>query len=120
MTTPIVRCLKKYFPECEIHYLTKQAFKPILKANPYITRIITIDKRINEALPILRAEKYDYIVDLHKNFRSIGVRLALGGKSSSFPKLNFKKNGYLLILKSICSPIFILLIAILRRLKVWA
>ncbi len=91
LTTPIVRCLKKYFPECEIHYLTKQAFKPILKANPYITKIITIDKRINEALPILRAEKYDFVVDLHKNFRSIGVRLALGGKSSSFPKLNFKK-----------------------------
>jgi len=91
LTTPVVRCLKKQPPGCEIHYLTKKAFEPVLKSNPYITKIITIDKKIGEVIPILKAEKYDYVVDLHKNFRSLGVRWRLGVKSSAFPKLNFKK-----------------------------
>lgn len=91
LTTPVVRCLKKQLPDCEIHYLTKKAFEPVLQNNPYIDRIITIQKNIGEAIPALKNEGYDLIVDLHKNFRSLGVRMKLGVKSTAFPKMNFEK-----------------------------
>ena len=36
LTTPVIRCLKLQKPETEIHYLTKQAFGPMLGTNPYV------------------------------------------------------------------------------------
>jgi len=91
LTTPVVRCLKKQVAAIEIHYLTKKAFEPVLLENPYVDRIFTIQESIREVLNLLRQENYDYIVDLHKNFRSLGIRLCLLKKSGSFPKLNYKK-----------------------------
>ena len=91
LTTPVIRCLKQQLPGCEVHYLTKNQFKPILVNNPYIDKIITIEHKIDEVVDVLRAEEYDHIIDLHKNFRSLAIRKKLGVKATSFPKLNFQK-----------------------------
>jgi len=91
LTTPVVRCLKMRYPDCELHYLTKNSFASILAENPYLNKVITIDNKIEEVIAGLKKEKYDHIVDLHKNFRSLKVRMKLGIPASSFPKLNFKK-----------------------------
>lgn len=91
LTTPLIRCLKKQLPEVEIHYLTKKKFKPVLSANPYIDYLHCIDEKIDEILPLLKKEKFDHIVDLHKNFRSFGIRFQLRKSSSSFSKVNFRK-----------------------------
>lgn len=91
LTTPVVRCTKLQFPDSEIHYLTKTQFATVLKDNPYIQKIYTINDKISEVIADLKSEEYDVVIDLHKNFRSLGVRLRLGKKSYSFPKLNFKK-----------------------------
>ena len=91
LTTPVIRCLKQQLPGCELHYLTKTQFKPTLENNPYIDKIITIRQKIDEVINVLKAEKYDQIIDLHKNFRSLGIRKMLGVKATSFPKLNFQK-----------------------------
>ena len=90
LTTPVVRCLKKQLA-VEIHYLTKRAYLPLLEANPYLSKIFTIEKKVAEALPMLKHERYDCIIDLHKNLRSLQVRLALGVKVFAFQKLNFEK-----------------------------
>ena len=90
LTTPVVRCLKKQLG-AEIHYLTKQQYLPLLAANPHVDKIFTINNKVSEALPDLRRERYDCIVDLHKNLRSMQVRLALRAKAYSFDKLNFEK-----------------------------
>ncbi len=92
LTTPVVRCLKQQLG-AEIHYLTKQQFLPLLEANPHIDRIFTIKKNVSEVLPDLRSEGYDHVVDLHKNLRTLQVRLGLlgGAKWRSFDKLNFEK-----------------------------
>jgi len=87
----VFRCTKQQIPDCEIHYLTKTQFATVLKENPYIKKIYTINYKIGEVISDLKTEKYDVVIDLHKNFRSLGVRLRLGVKSYSFPKLNFKK-----------------------------
>ena len=90
LTTPVVRCLKRQLG-AEVHYLTKEAFRPVLAANPYIDRLHTIRKDVREVLPALRAEGFDFVADLHRNFRSGQVRRALGAKSVAFSKLNLEK-----------------------------
>lgn len=90
LTTPVIRCLKLQLG-AEIHYLTKKSFHPVLAANPYLDNIITIQKDVSEVLPILKSEKYDVIIDLHRNLRSLQVKLNLGVKSYTFAKLNFEK-----------------------------
>jgi len=91
LTTPVIRCVKQQLGDCKVHYLTKSQFKPILVKNPYIDKIITIQQNIDEVIDVLRAEHYDHIIDLHKNFRSLGIRKKLKVKATSFPKLNFQK-----------------------------
>jgi ADP-heptose:LPS heptosyltransferase len=91
LTTPVIRCLKKQFPEIEVHYVTKKQFLPVLEANPYIDKIFTIQENINEVVPQLKKENYDHIIDLHKNFRSKRVILKLKKPSSSFSKINVAK-----------------------------
>lgn len=90
LTTPVIRCLKLQLG-AEVHFLTKKSFAGILEANPYLSQIHTIEKNTTEILPTLRKIPFDYIIDLHKNIRSLQVRLALSAPCFSFDKLNFKK-----------------------------
>ena len=91
LTTPVVRCLRQEFPDAEIHYITKSTFKILLNNNPYIDKIYTIDREITEVLPELKQENYDLIIDLHRNLRTLRLKLALHKKSYQFPKVNLKK-----------------------------
>lgn len=91
LTTPVVRCLQQQLGGAEIHYLTKEAFAPILRANPRISKVITIRKKVSEVVSQLRAERYDHIIDLHNNLRSWQVIAMLGVPFSRFTKLNIRK-----------------------------
>lgn len=92
LTTPVIRCLRIQFPNAEIHYITRKRFAEILENNPYIDKLILVQKSPLEALKRLRAEKYDFIIDLHCNIRSLYLRFQLlNSHSSSFPKLNIRK-----------------------------
>lgn len=91
LTTPILRAIKRQRPEIEIHYLTRKSYRALLEENPHIDRLLSFEKNIDEVLPQLKAERYDLIVDLHKNIRTLRLKFALKRPSSSFPKLNLKK-----------------------------
>jgi ADP-heptose:LPS heptosyltransferase len=91
LTTPVIRCCKQQIKNAEIHFVTKSAFKSTLENNPYVDKLITFEKDLSEALPQLKKENYDYVIDLHNNLRSTRLKLALGKKSSTFKKLNVKK-----------------------------
>lgn len=91
LTTPVIRCIKEQKPELEIHYLTKINFIGLLENNPYITKLHSIEKNVNEVLPELKKEKFDFIIDLHSNLRSRQIKIILRKPSASFKKLNFKK-----------------------------
>jgi ADP-heptose:LPS heptosyltransferase len=92
LTTPVIRCLRKKFPEAVIHYLTRQSFKNILANNPYIDEIHTLDDSFELMLHELKTEEYDYIIDLHHNLRTLRVKRFLKEvKSFSFNKLNVEK-----------------------------
>ncbi len=90
LTSPVVRCVKKQLG-CKVHFITKSKYKSTVEYNPHIDKIYTIDKEITEVLPQLKAEKYDLIIDLHKNLRSQRLKLSLNTKSISFDKINIEK-----------------------------
>lgn len=91
LTTPVVRCLKKQMPEAEIHYFTKSKFEFLLSDNPYIDKVWLLDKSASEVLSQLKNEKFDYIIDLHRNIRTLRIKWTLGVPSFSFEKLNVQK-----------------------------
>ena len=92
LTTPVIRCLKDQFDgEVEIHYLTKKQFKTVIEHNPHLTKIHTIEKSTNEIVEELKALKFDYVVDLHKNLRSKRIIKSLKCISFSFDKVNYEK-----------------------------
>ncbi len=91
LTTPVVRCLKQQIPGVELHYLTKKQFHPLLEANPYIDKIWLYQHDFKALIPQLKSKGFDYIIDLHKNYRSGFVVRQLGVRHASFPKLNIRK-----------------------------
>lgn len=91
LTTPVIRALSQQLPGVEIHFLTKKRFISILESNPYLAKIHSFDESLQEVIPVLKHEKFDLIIDLHKNLRSNLVKRKLGVKSLSFDKLNFEK-----------------------------
>ncbi len=91
LASPVFRCIKKQLPDVELHFATKQSFKLVTAANPYIDRFFYLDDNLPELIESLRKEEYDYVVDLHKNFRSVKIKKALGTKSVTIDKLSVEK-----------------------------
>lgn len=90
LTVPVIRYAKEQL-NYEVHFLTKKSFESILIFNPHLDKIYTINKKVSEVLPQLKLEKYDAIIDLHKNLRTLQVRWALRVPYYSFNKLNWEK-----------------------------
>ncbi|MBS4061599.1 MAG: glycosyltransferase family 9 protein [Bacteroidetes bacterium] len=97
LTSPVIRCLKQQLPEVEVHVLTKESNRQLFDSNPHINKVYSFSEKrsLSEVTALLKKEKYDFVVDLHKNLRSFRVKRALSVWSKSFPKLNFRK--YLLV-----------------------
>ena len=91
LTTPVIRCLRKKYPDASIQYLTKINFTEILNANPYINKIHLLQENLNATIKELKEENFDYIIDLHHNLRTLRIKKALSVKSFSFDKLNVEK-----------------------------
>jgi len=91
LTTPVIRMLKTQHPSFELHFLTKTSYLSIVETNPYIDKVYCIRKDTKEIITSLKSEKYDYIIDLHKNLRTAKLKKQLKVKSFSFDKLNIQK-----------------------------
>jgi len=92
LTTPVIRCLKQQLPNAEVHYVTKSSFRSILENNPYIDKLHLLEGNDwKKLLEELRAEKFDHLIDLHRNFRSMRIKRATHVSFTSFNKLNIQK-----------------------------
>jgi ADP-heptose:LPS heptosyltransferase len=91
LTTPVVRHLKSQVDDAEIHYLTKETFVPLLKANPYIDRIHSYNGDMKSCLRELKTQHIDYIIDLHHNARSARIKFGLKRMDFTVRKLNILK-----------------------------
>ncbi|MCC7525369.1 MAG: glycosyltransferase family 9 protein [Chitinophagaceae bacterium] len=93
LTTPAIRCLRQQIPGAEVHFLTKAKFKAVTIANPYIDKFHYFDKDIRQTIRDIRKEQYDYIIDLHKNWRTLRIYLETDLKTKwlSYRKLSVQK-----------------------------
>ncbi|MCL2511997.1 MAG: glycosyltransferase family 9 protein, partial [Bacteroidales bacterium] len=91
LTTPVVRCTKQQVADVEVHFLVKKEFATVIENNPYIDKIHLFDGNLGKTIRALKAENFDFVVDLHKNIRSKRIKHALKKPSASFPKLNYAK-----------------------------
>ncbi|WP_299825252.1 glycosyltransferase family 9 protein [uncultured Pontibacter sp.] len=91
LTTPVIRCIKEQVPGAEVHYCTKKAFQSILANNPYVDKVHVLGDKLGDLVQELKAENFDYVVDLHNNLRTRVIKAKLGKPSRSFNKLNYEK-----------------------------
>ena len=91
LTSPVIRCVKTKYPNAEIHFLSKTVFLPVIENNPYLYKCWGINSALNEVLEDLKHEKFDLLIDLHKNLRTLDLKRQLKVKSTTFNKLNLKK-----------------------------
>ena len=91
LASPVWRCIKKQVTDAEVHFLTKSSFKIVTEGNPYIDKFFYLENNIAQLLEELKLEDYDYVIDLHKNFRSIKIKRALQKKTYTIDKLSIQK-----------------------------
>lgn len=87
----MLRAVKAQLNDVEIHYLTKYAFAPIVSANSNVSKVYSIKKSIDEVISELKDEQYDWIIDLHNNIRTKGLKSKLRRPSKTMRKLNKEK-----------------------------
>lgn len=91
LTSPVIRCLRKKFPEAEIHYCTKKQYVDVVALNPNINKLHLLENSLNTLVNELKKEKYTHIIDLHNNLRTRIIKLQVKSKYSTYNKLNIKK-----------------------------
>jgi ADP-heptose:LPS heptosyltransferase len=90
-TTPAIRAAKQQLPGAEIHFLTKPSMKAVTEANPYIDQFHYLGKDLSQTINELKALNFDYVIDLHKNFRTFKIKRALGVPAFTYKKLSWQK-----------------------------
>jgi heptosyltransferase-2 len=109
LTSPVLRMLSEQVPNAEIHYLTRERFANLVRPNPHVHRVWTLEQeaRLGDLMALLRNENFDFIADLHHNLRSLRVKWALRRPGASFRKLNPEKFLYVHFRRPALPPIHI-------------
>src|SRR3954468_9950654 len=87
LTTPVIRCLKQQVTGAQVHYLAKYSFREIIESNPYVDKLHLLNQDLDGLINELKKEKFDFIIDLHHNLRTLKVKKALDVPAYSFNKL---------------------------------
>lgn len=93
LTTPVIRCVKKRFPEAEIHFATKQTYASVIESNPHISKLHLLENNNwTSFLASFSDDVFDAVIDLHKNIRTKKLLKHIRyKKADSFNKLNLEK-----------------------------
>ncbi|MDZ7373781.1 MAG: lipopolysaccharide heptosyltransferase II [candidate division KSB1 bacterium] len=99
LTTPLLRVLAEKVPEVQIDYLTKRSFSPLLHHNPRVSRIWELSepyglRELWRLARLLHGNRYDLIVNVHKNLRTAWLRLYLPGRWSTYRKEILRRTLY--------------------------
>jgi ADP-heptose:LPS heptosyltransferase len=66
----------------------------MVEANPNIDKIYYLEDSLNDLIKALEKEKYDFIIDLHRNIRTTIIKLRLRTKSKAYDKLRIRRFLY--------------------------
>jgi len=95
LSTPLIRAVRNQFRNAEIDFVIKKEFSELLETSPHLDKLIPFNKEngFNELLNVraaIKKSKYDLIIDIHKNFRSLMLKAGTGASI----KKNYTK-GYI-------------------------
>lgn len=91
LTTPVLRSLRRQYPDAEIHFFVKKSFKDVVLHHPSIDQIHYLEDDLAKHIAHFKSIAFDYIIDLHKNLRTLKIKRALNVPALSFNKLNVQK-----------------------------
>jgi len=92
LTTPLIRTIKKQFPNLEIDFILKEQYKDLLSQNHYLIKTYTYNvNQKNFLFNELKKNNYDFIIDLQNNFRSAEIKRLFKVPAVSFNKKTFEK-----------------------------
>lgn len=96
LATSVVEKLHQFYPEAKIDFLLRKGNEGLFDSHPFLNNMLIWDKKkskFSEALRILkivRSEKYDSIINLHRFASSGFITIFSGAKN----KIGFKKNPF--------------------------
>lgn len=98
LTTPVLKELKKKYPDIIIDFLVMDSFKDSIFGCPYVDNLIVFNKKKNDGFKNmvafgkeLKKNNYDYIFDLHSKVRSKIISNSIGGKIYTYKKRSLLK-----------------------------
>ena len=92
LSFPLLNEIKRTYPDSEIHFLTNQKYSELLQINNNIDLIVSYNgEKIGRLHKTIKSRRYDLIIDLQKNTRSIFSTFFTGVKKLRIKKQNFKK-----------------------------
>lgn len=94
LATPMIEKLHQFYPDAEIDFLLKKGNESLFTNHPLLRKVLIFNKKEGKIKQLwnlikqVRAEKYDYVINLHRFFSS-GLIVALSGAKH---KIGFDKN----------------------------
>jgi heptosyltransferase II len=94
LATPVIEKLHQFFPDATIDFLLKKGNEGLFACHPILRNVLILNKkegrikRVFGLLKKIRAEKYDYVINLHRFFSS-GILAAF---SRAKHRIGFDKN----------------------------
>lgn len=93
LTTPVIKAIKRKYPNAQIDFLVMDKFKDSIKDFQLIDNIIIFNKKQNDGFfnilkfgKNLRKNNYDYVFDLHSKLRSKILAYGIGEKTYTYRK----------------------------------
>jgi len=86
LSTPVIRALRRAFPDATLSYLVERDAAAVVAGNPHLNEVIIVERtnglaRIADDLRLawrLRRARYDVVIDMHGGPRSSWLTLATG------------------------------------------
>ena len=91
LTFPVVKAIRKAFPEAKIHFASKKSFETLLLGAEGIDQFHFLSDSFSSFKNEVKKERFDYIIDLHNNLRTRRLTLGSLAKIARFNKLNVRK-----------------------------
>lgn len=101
LTVPLIRNLRRLFPEAMIDVLASKTTAQLIEACPYLNHVIIEPKTIGERLGLLQQREYDAVFLLRKSVsmaalcRLAGIQQVIGYDKQRFP-FGYKRWGWFL------------------------
>lgn len=99
LATPVVRVLRAAFPHARIDVAVAKEYAEVWNGNPYLSNVLELDKRGSALRGLMRStlpgslNKYDVVVDLQNNLRSLVLRHRFGSRVLVVDSLRAQKRA---------------------------